>query len=90
MTKTETLIAKLKEKGYVFPTVLQWTADDIDARLRSIALADEIKLMDKLDKIMLLEAFFEEYEDEICEFINQRLEDHLESLTHYNLSEQPF
>ncbi len=88
--KTETLISKLKEKGYVFPTVLQWTANDIDARLRVVGLADETKLMSKLDKIMLLEAFFEEHEDQICEFINQRLEDYLETLTHYNLSEQPF
>jgi hypothetical protein len=88
--KTETLISKLKEKGYVFPTVLQWTADDIDARLRAIGQGDQIKLMDKTDKMMLLDDFFSEYEDEICEFINQKLEDHLDALTHYNLSEQPF
>lgn len=88
--KTETLISKLKEKGYVFPTVLQWTADDIDARLRAIGQGNQIKLMDKTDKMMLLDDFFNEYEDEICEFINQKLEDHLDALTHYNLSEQPF
>lgn len=88
--KTETLISKLKEKGYVFPTVLQWTADDIDARLRAIGQGDQIKLMDKTDKMMLLDDFFSEYEDEICEFINQKLEDHLDALTDYQPSNQPF
>jgi hypothetical protein len=88
--KTETLIAKLKEKGYVFPTALQWTADDIDARLRAVGNANEIPLMDKTDKVMLLEDFFDVHEDEICEFINQKLEDYLESLTHFNISQLPF
>ena len=88
--RTDTLIAKLKEKGYVFPTCLQWTAGDIDARLRAINRSDEIPLMDKEDKVMLLDDFFEEYEDTICEFINQKLEEHLDALTHYNLSSQPF
>ena len=88
--KTETLISKLKEKGYVFPIVLQWTTKDIDARLREIGQGDQIKAMSNEDKMWILEAFFEEHEDEICESINQRLEDYLESLSTFNLSEQPF
>ena len=46
--------------------------------------------MDIEDKVMLLNDFFEEYEDIICEFINQKLEEHLDHLTDYNLSDQPF
>lgn len=88
--RTDTLIAKLKEKGFVFPTCLQWTGADIDARLRAIDRADELPLMDIEDKVMLLNDFFEEYEDIICEFINQKLEEHLDHLTDYNLSDQPF
>lgn len=88
--RTDTLIAKLKEKGFVFPTCLQWTAGDIDARLRAIDRADELPLMDMEDKIMLLNDFFEEYEDIICEFINQKLEEHLDHLTDYNLSDKLF
>lgn len=88
--RTDTLITKLKEKGFVFPTCLQWTGADIDARLRAIDRADELPLMDLEDKVMLLNDFFEEYEDIICEFINQKLEEHLDHLTDYNLSDKPF
>jgi len=88
--RTDTLIAKLKEKGFVFPTCLQWTGADIDARLRAIDRADELPLMDIEDKVMLLNDFFEEYEDIICEFINQKLEEHLDHLTDYNLSDKLF
>ena len=56
--RTDTLIAKLKEKGFVFPTCLQWTGADIDARLRAIDRADELPLMDIEDKVMLLNDFF--------------------------------
>lgn len=88
--RTDTLIAKLKEKGYVFPTCLQWTAGDIDARLRAIGQEDQIKMISQTDKLMLLDSFFEEFEDDICEFINLKLEDHLDALTHYNVSDEPF
>jgi hypothetical protein len=39
---------------------------------------------------MLLEDFFNEYEDQICEFINQQLEEHLDNLTDFNPSDKPF
>lgn len=87
---TKTLIAKLNEKGLVFPTCLQWTGADVDARIRAIGRADELPLMDNADKMMLLNEFFDEYEDIICEFINQKLEEHLDHLTHNNLDTQLF
>ena len=65
----------------IFPNVLQWTGADIDVRLRAIGLESEIKFMSQTDKEMILTAFFEDYEDEIFEFINQKLEDYLEALT---------
>jgi hypothetical protein len=82
--KTETLFKKLEEKGYVFPNCLKWTADDIDLRLYQIGLESEIKLMSQTDKQMILTDFFEDFEDEICEFINQKLEEHLENIADYN------
>ena len=88
--KTKTIISKLKEKGFVYPDCLQWTAGDIDPRLRAIGLADEINLMSQDDKVMLLDEFFSEHEDLIIEFINQKLEQHLENITDYNLSQQLF
>ena len=88
--RTEKIISNLKEKGYVFPTCLQWTVGDMDARLRAIGQEDQVALISKLDKQMILESFFDEYEDQICEFINQQLEDHLEALTHYQPLEEPF
>lgn len=88
--RTETIIKQLKEKGFVFPSCLQWTGADIDARLRAIGRADELRLMDLEDKVMLLNEFFEEYEDQICEYINQQLEEHLDHLTHNNLDTQLF
>lgn len=88
--RTETLISKLKEKGFVFPTCLQWTPADIDARLRAIGQGDQVKLITQENKRMILEDFFNEYEDQICEFINQQLEEHLDNLTDFNPSEKPF
>jgi hypothetical protein len=88
--RTDTLIAKLKEKGFILPTCLRWTGADIDARLRAIGQGDQVKLISLENKQMILESFFDEYEDQICEFINQQLEDHLEALTHYQPLEEPF
>ena len=88
--RTDTLIVKLKEKGFIFPTCLRWTGADIDARLRAIGQGDQVKLISLENKQMILESFFDEYEDQICEFINQQLEDHLEALTHYQPLEEPF
>lgn len=88
--RTETLISKLKEKGFVFPTCLQWTGADIDARLRAIGQGDQVKCISLDNKQMLLEDFFNEYEDQICEFINQQLEEHLDNLTDFNPSDKPF
>lgn len=88
--KTEQIISKLKEKGYVFPTCLQWTAEDIDLRLRSLGLQEHLITMNQTDKIMLLDDFFIEIEDIITEFINKELEEYLESFTHYTPSKEIF
>ncbi len=88
--RTETIIKQLKEKGFIFPTCLQWTGADIDARLRAIGQGDQVKFISLEDKQMLLEDFFNEYEDQICEFINQQLEEHLDNLTDFNPSDKPF
>ena len=88
--KTETIIKQLKEKGFVFPNCLQWNSADIDTRLIVIGQGDQLKMMNQTDKVMLLDDFFNEYADEIEEFINQKLEDHLDALTHYQPSTEPF
>lgn len=88
--KTETLISKLKEKGYVFPTCLQWTDKDIDARMKAIGQGDELKTLTQLDKQMILESFFDCAEDLICEYINQKLEDYLEDMSRFDVSNKPF
>ena len=88
--RTDTLISKLKEKGLVFPRVLQWTGADIDNRLREIGQGDQVKLISIEDKQMLLEDFFDQHEDQICEFINQILEDYLESVNTFQPSSKPF
>lgn len=88
--KTEQIISKLKEKGYVLPTCLQWTAEDIDLRLRSLGLQKHLITMNQTDKIMLLDDFFIHNEDIIMEFINKELEEYLESFTHYTPSEEIF
>lgn len=87
---TRTLIAKLIEKGFVFPTCLQWNGADIDARMRAIGKADDLKFMDSKDKMLLLMDFFEKYEDEICEFINQQLEEYLDHSADFNITDRPF
>lgn len=88
--KTETLISKIKEKGFVFPTVLRWTADDFDTRMEAVGQGHQCKTISNEDKLMILEEFFEEYEDEICEFINQKLEDHLDSMADYQPKDEMF
>lgn len=88
--RTETIIKQLEQKGFIFPTCLQWQVEDIDMRLRSIGLEDELKLMNNEDKRMLMEDFFAEESDLIIEYINQRLEEYLEASTQNNLNTQIF
>ena len=88
--KTETLISKLKEKGYIFPTCLQWTDKDIDARMKAIGQGDELKTITQLDKQMILESFFDYAEDLIVEYINQELDDYLQDMARFDVSNIPF
>lgn len=88
--KTETLIKQLEAKGYVYPSCLQWTLGDLDLRMRAVGLEDNIRLMDSTDKRMILDSFFQKHEDDIIEYINIRIEDYLEEITNFNLSQEPF
>ena len=88
--RTETLIKQLEEKGFIFPSCLQWTPADINPRMIAIGQNDSLKTMSQMDKKMIMDDFFAEYEDDICEFINQKLEDHLDALTHYQPANEPF
>lgn len=87
---TKTLITKLNEKGFVFPTCLQWNGADIDARMCAIDKAEELKFMDSKNKMLLLMDFFDEHEDEICEFINQQLEIYLNHSADFNITDRSF
>ena len=75
--KTETLIKQLETKGYVYPYCLQWTLEDIDLRLNSMGHKDVFISED--DKRIFLECFFERIEDDLMEYINNKLEDFLDS-----------
>lgn len=88
--KTETIIKQLIDKGFVYPSCLQWTPADINLRLRAIGREDDLKTMSDTDKRMLLDDFFTEYEDVIIEFINDQLEEHLDNLTDFNPADKPF
>lgn len=88
--KLETLISKLKEKGFCYPVSLRWNSDDIDARLRAIGQGHQIKMISQEDKLMLLDGFFDSLEDEICEYINLQLENYLEQLETFRPSQEPF
>jgi hypothetical protein len=79
--KIEKIVTKLNEKGYVYPDCLRWHTGDINLRLSVMDRQDELKLMTEDDKRMLLENFFDAYADDIMEFINQKLEQDLESYT---------
>jgi hypothetical protein len=87
--RNNTLIKLLEEKGFIFSSCLQWTPADIDARMIAIGQNDSLKTMSQIDKKIIMEDFFAEYEDDICEFINLKLEDHLDSLTHYQPANEP-
>lgn len=88
--KTETLIKQLEAKGYVYPYCLQWKLDDLDLRMRSIGMGDNLPLMDNTDKRMILDSFFEEIQDDIIEYINIRIEDYLQEMTRFDLSQETF
>ena len=88
--KIEKITAKLNEQGYVYPDCLKWCTEDINLRLSAMDRQDDLKFMTEDDKMMLLESFFDAYADDIMEFINQKLEQDLESYTDYQVTKQPF
>jgi hypothetical protein len=88
--KHETLVKKLEEHGYSYPSALRWSTEDIDTALIVIGKKEHIKQMSVTDKKMLLDAFFERNEDYIIEEINDRLADFLESVTDLQPSKEIF
>ena len=73
--KVETIQEELSDMGYVFPTALRWTSDDIDFALERAQLSVD---WDRQTKFELLKEFFEQNEGCIVQFINSKLNDFVE------------
>lgn len=73
--KVDTIQEELSDMGYVFPTALRWTNDDIDLALDRAQLSVD---WDKQTKFELLKKFFEQNEGCIVQFINSKLNDFVE------------
>jgi hypothetical protein len=73
--KVETIQEELSDMGYVFPTALRWTSDDIDLALERAQLSVD---WDRQTKFELLKEFFEQNEGCIVQFINSKLNDFVE------------
>lgn len=84
------ITAKLNEQGYVYPDCLKWCTGDINLRLSVMKKHDDLKFMSEDDKIMVLDNFFEDNSEDIMEFINDKLELYLYSLTQFQPTKQPF
>lgn len=85
---TESLKKKLRENKIVLPECLMWSTEDIDLRMNALGKQSELALMTDEEKLYLLDAFFMQNEDDIMEFINQRLESWLKA--NHNMLELPF
>lgn len=86
--KTETIKKKLRESKVVLPECLMWSTEDIDLRMNALGKQSELALMTDEEKLSLLDAFFMRYEDDLMEFINQRLESWLSN--NHDLLKLPF
>lgn len=70
--KVEAVQKELTNMNYVFPIALRWSIDDIDFTFDRIG--QEMNL-ERKDKLELLEKFFDHNEEELTNFINERLTD---------------
>ena len=70
--KVEAVHKELTNMNYVFPIALRWSIDDIDSTFDRIG--QEMNL-ERKDKLELLEKFFEYNEEQLTNFINERLTD---------------
>lgn len=68
--KVDTVQSELTNMGYVFPSALRWTNDDVDMVLERL---NHNAGWSKQEKMDLLEKFFNVHEDYIVEFINNSL-----------------
>jgi len=73
--KVKEVQKELTNIGYVFPVALRWTNDDVDFALERLKLLVE---WDKQAKFELLQEFFEQNEQGIVQFINERLTNFIE------------
>lgn len=70
----------MKNKTIIdLPNCLKWDTMDIDMRLNALGKNELIESMTDKQKSLLLKSFFIDYEDDICEFINLKLENYLEN-----------
>ena len=70
--KVEAVQKELANMNYVFPIALRWSIDDIDSTFDRIG--QEMNL-ERKDKLELLEKFFDHNEEQLTNFINERLTD---------------
>ena len=70
--KVEAVQKELTNMNYVFPIALRWGINDIDSTFDRIG--QEMNL-EKKDKLELLEKFFDHNEEQLTNFINERLAD---------------
>ena len=90
-----TAFKKISESGYVVNSALMWNRVDLEEALMSAGYdAFERAALDDLDKDMLLNDFFNDYEPELIETIREWMESYFtkmrENSKPINVSQQPF
>jgi len=90
-----TAFKKISESGYVVNSALMWNRVDLEEALMSAGYdAFERAALDDLDKDMLLNDFFNDYEPELIETIREWMEAYFtkmkENSKPINVSQQEF
>ena len=71
------LLNKLKEQGFATDSCLLWSIQDISIALEGRMSEEDLESLSDSDKQILLDEFFEDNSDIICEFIGDLLLNHL-------------
>lgn len=90
-----TAFKKISESGYVVNSALMWNRVDLEEALMSAGYdAFERAALDDLDKDMLLNDFFNDYEPELIETIREWMETYFTKMKEngkpLNVSQQEF
>ena len=90
-----TAFKKISESGYVVNSALMWNRVDLEEALMSAGYdAFERAALDDLDKDMLLNDFFNDYEPELIETIREWMETYFTKMKEngkpINVSQQEF